>query len=363
MADNTPEDLEAGALNLLYGCAELEGGESIVIFHENPGLGWYDLAAPQAVADAARARGHRVTMIQVEAPGRNEHLVEAIEGAMHAHDQTIYFARLGDQDRFAPSRTKRPAVMSYVVDAPGLASAFGTFPQPALAALKNSINRIMECAGEIRVTCRAGTDLVGDLAAAPADGPEDVSVRRFPVGIYKPLSMRGFSGRIALTRFVVPTGSRPYDPPVCPLSGTVFAEISGTRIAGFSGSDADVAALRHHYDQVSGLFGIDPGICHSWHSGLHPACAFPGRASDDPDRWGNTIFMNPRTLHVHTCGDYAPGEICWMVIDPVIEVDGVVLWQEGRINRDGFAPLQALVAEWPELDALLSMAPAPIGLD
>lgn len=361
MNANTTEALRAGARNLLVECAGLSGGESLVIFHEDPELGWYDLAAPTAVADAARAMGLDVTMIRVNAPGRNEPLADAIEAAMRDHDQTIYFARLGDQDRFAPSRTKRPAVMSYVTDAAGLASEFGRFPHRAFLELKEVLNGILGAADTIRVTCPAGTELAGKVVADD-EGPEDVSVKRFPMGVYKPLPMKGFAGRVALTRYLVPTGSRPYEPPVVPIEGTVFADVDGGTITGFEGAAEDVGRVRGHYAHVAGLFGIEPMVSHSWHSGMHPACAFAGQAADDPDRWGNTVFMNPRILHFHTCGAYAPGEICWMVIDPQVEVDGRVLWDRGRMDV-GFAPaLTDLADRWPGLADLLAEPVAEIGV-
>ena len=73
-------------------------------------------------------------------------------------------------------------------------------------------------------------------------------------------------------------------------------------------------------------FGIDPDAIHSWHAGIHPACAYEGEAARDPDHWSNTVFTNPRFLHVHTCGANPPGEICWMVLDRTVKVDGVAIW-------------------------------------
>lgn len=357
------EGLRAGAHNLLVGCAGLSGGESLAIVHEDPELGWYDRIAPDAVAGLARDMDMRVTMLQVDAPDEAETSTAAVEAALTGHDQTIYFARLGDQDRFGPQRTARPPVMSYVVDGAGLASPFGRFPHSAFLELKAVVDALMQQAGEIAVRCPAGTDLRGSSAGMAPDGPEDVSVRRFPMGVYRPIPMKGFRGRVALARWLVPTGSRPYRPAVLPLAGTVHATVEHGTIAGFSGPERDVRAVERHHRHVAGLFGIEPMATHSWHSGIHPCCRFAGRAAGDPDRWANTVFMNPRVLHVHTCGDYAPGEICWMVIDPVIELDGRTLWDRGRMNT-GFSPaLSEIVGRWPGLDRLLADPDRTIGLD
>lgn len=361
--DRSGDDLlDRGARNLLLQCAGLEPGDSLVIFHEDPELGWYDRAAPRAIAAAARAIGASVTLMQVDAPGRNESRAEAIETAMAEHDQTLYMARLGDQDRFAPSRTARPAVMCYATDAAALASPFGTFDHRAFIALNDAVNAVLARARTIRVTCPAGTDLIGSIVPSPTDGPAEVTVKRFPLCIYKPVPMRGFTGQVALTHFLVPTGSRPYEPAFLPIPETVRAAVHEGTITGFSGDPETVAAIQAHYAHVSGLFGIEPMVTHSWHSGLHPGCSVHQPADADPDKWGNTIFGNPRILHCHTCGAYPPGEICWMVIDHTISVDDSVLWQNGRLNVSDFDDLARVADAWPGLRDLLA-APSPdIGL-
>ena len=81
-------------------------------------------------------------------------------------------------------------------------------------------------------------------------------------------------------------------------------------------------------------------------------------ASANPSRWAQTVFTNPRVLHFHTCGTGPPGEICWMVIDPTITIDGVALWENGRLH-----PI-ALPAQWNVLRTapeLASAFAAPVG--
>ncbi|MEM8813221.1 MAG: hypothetical protein AAGF59_11440 [Pseudomonadota bacterium] len=355
-------ELVEGARNLLVNCAGLSGGESLVLFEEDPGLGWYDQGASDAVADVARSMGMTVTRFSVDAPGRNSDRAEKIQNVLQSHDQAVYFARLGDEDRFGPTTTERAPVMSYVTSASALASPFGRFDHHAFLSLKDTVNAVFDAAGEIHVTCPLGTDLTGSIAELAPDGPEDVSVKRFPLCVYKPLSMKGFSGRIALSRHLVPTGSRPYDPAVARFGGIVFANVEQGTILGFEGSRDDVDIINSHYNLVADRFGIDPFVTHSWHSGLHPGCRFDGTADDDPDRWANTIFGNPRILHCHTCGDYAPGEICWMVIDAAIRVDGRALWEAGRMNIDYSEELSAEIGRWTGLADLLREPERAIGL-
>ncbi|MEM9105292.1 MAG: hypothetical protein AAGC96_06515 [Pseudomonadota bacterium] len=352
--------LAEGARNLLTNCARAKAGDSILILHEDPALGWYDLEAPQAVADEADHLGMKSTKTMVQGPDKSGKLSDDVLAAMAEHDQTVFFARIGDQGRFSIQHSGRPAVMSYAINAEMLASAFGRFQYQAFLDLKDALNRTLDAAGNIRITCASGTDVTGH--ADRQDGPEDVAVRRFPMGIYKPISTANFSGRVAITKYLTPTGSRPYQPDHLVLDETVFAVIEGNRIVRFEGSPKIVQSVEHHYQHVAETFGIKPMFVHSWHSGMHPGCAYPHPAADNPDRWSNTAFPNPRILHFHTCGAYPPGEICWMVFDAVVETDGELLWNRGHLNRKLNADLAGVFEQWPRLNALFDQPYRYIGL-
>ena len=57
-----------GARNLLVNCAGIETGTRLLIIHENPVLGWYDLDVPMTVAAETGKLGVTPTMIEVGAP-------------------------------------------------------------------------------------------------------------------------------------------------------------------------------------------------------------------------------------------------------------------------------------------------------
>ncbi len=343
----TDADLSAGARNLLVNCAEVETGTSLLIICEDPMLGWYDSAAPDAVVAEARARGNHPTLVEVGAPEnqRSREIMSAIED----HECTIFFSRIGDQDRFAELPPGKRSVMVYARDAAMLGSAFGRVDHRAMVDFKNAIDRTFFGAGHIEITCPLGTRFSGSVSGSLSDEPADVAVRRYPMSVPAPLPASGFSGRIALARFLTPTGSRTYDPASIEIDDTVFAEVRSGRIEAFEGKAADVARIERHYDMVAEQFGIDRDIVHSWHAGIHPACSYRARAADNPDRWSNTAFPNPRIVHFHTCGDYAPGEICWIVLDPTISIDGTNIWDNGRICPERFPGTAECLDRWPEL--------------
>jgi hypothetical protein len=322
--------MAAGARNLLVDCGEFEAGDEVLIVHEDPALGWYDLAAPMAVAFEARRLGLRARLLQVGGPGNGRQA--ALEIADHAN--VVFFARIGDQDRFAEAVAGRTVVMSYARDGRALGSAYGQTSHKAMLALKAAVDEVLLGADRIDIACPLGTRVSGTLAPQHRHAEADVSVRRFPMGVPQPVAADRFSGRVALGRWLTPTGSRVYAPASVELEAPVFARIDAGRIVEFEGDAAVVAKVRAHYDHVAGLFGIDRDAVHSWHAGIHPASDYPHPPEADPDRWSNSVFTSPRWLHFHTCGAYAPGEICWMVGEPKVEVDGKALWREGRLWLD-----------------------------
>ena len=348
-------------------CARLGPGADLAIVHEDPALGWYDLEAPLAVAEEARRLGAAPALVRVGAPG-NEPDRRAVE-AVAEHHGAVFFSRIGDQDRFGDPAPGKTVVMCYARDAAMLASAYGRTDHRALLDLGAAVDRILRRAGEIRISCPLGTDLAGAAAAGePAEPAEPEergaggAVRRFPMGVHRPVEASGFSGRVVLAGWLASTGSKVYEPASLTLESPVVAEVASGRMVGLHGEAGLVDRVRAHYRMVAEKFGLDPGAVHSWHAGIHPGCAYLARAEEDPDRWANNVFTNPRFVHFHTCGALPPGEICWTVLDPTIEVDGAALWRRGRLRPEAFAPLRGCLSRWPALARLFAEPSDVIGL-
>lgn len=356
----TSPELAEGARNMLLNCAQVTPEDSLLIVREDPALGWYDLETAEAVADAARALGITPTVLDVGAPEnvRDTGVAQAID----AHSCTIFLSRMGDQDRFADPPPGKKIVMSYARDQAGLGSAYGRTHHQAFLQLKAAVNEIMLGAETVHMTCPLGTDITGNVSKTDKESPADVAVRRFPMGVPQPLDGSQLSGKVALARFLTPTGSNSYEPPSLEIDATVFAEVSMGRITDFTGDPDMVGRIRGHYRMVADLFGLDADIVHSFHAGIHPGLSYGKAAALDPDRWSNTTFTNPRVLHFHTCGDYPPGEICWMVIDHTFEVDGKPLWQKGRLCVDDFEQTARCLEDWPELRPLFADPADAIGI-
>ncbi len=350
-----------GAKNLLINCADLKSDETLLIISEDPQYGWYDRAAANVVAEQAAQMGITPTRINVGEPGNTADPV--VDAAIKAHDCTIYFARIGDQDRFGNLAPGKKSVMSYIRDVEMLGSAYGRTHYGATIELKEAVNDILLSAENIKITCPAGTNVEGHASSSAREQKTDVSVLRFPLGVPLPMEATEFSGQVAITRFITPTGSKIYHPASVSLEGTVTAKFTNGRIDGFSGeSQRDVIRSEDHYAMVARTFKIDPDVVHSWHAGIHPGCDSNHPAEADPDRWSNTVFTNPRVLHFHTCGAYAPGEICWMIFDHTVCVDGINLWEDGRLLPQAFAQTRTCLENWPELTALCDNPAQGIGI-
>ena len=360
MAD-TDASLRRGALNLLSNCAKASAGETLLILHEKPELGYYGPGLAEAIAGTARDIGLHVRSREVPFTERVDGVSAELASLLATSDHVLFLARLGDQLRFQQMPPGARPIVSYALDTEMLASPFGTAPYQAFVALKAAIDTLMAGAREIRVTCPLGTDFKGRLDAAAT--PADVTVRRFPLSVFTPLAASGFSGRVAVARFLVGTGSQYYRPYHLPLDSTLFAELDGHRVARWDGPASLVANAQRHYEDVASRFNIDAGFVHSWHAGIHPGCAYRMPAVENYERWSGGAFGNPRLLHFHTCGAYAPGEICWNIVDPTITIDGRIIWKHGRIATDEQPAIREVLQRYPDVGALFQSPAQDIGLD
>ncbi len=140
------------------------------------------------------------------------------------------------------------------------------------------------------------------------------------------------------------------------VDGVVLAHIVSGRIERFVGTKKDVVAVERHYDMVAEKFGIDRNAVHSWHAGFHPHSSYDQPAIDNLARWSGAIIWP------HTCGSYAPGEICVSVFDPTITVDGEELWSHGVFSFAQAPEVQALMDRYPGMRELFENPNTDIGL-
>lgn len=354
------DSLDKGARNLLTNCAQCQAGDTLLIIHEIDETGFYDPEMAPAIKAVGEEIGVRTELFGVPF---NPHVSEPgaeISAKMAQADCTVFLARMGDQIRFRPIAAKSPPIISYALDRAMLASPFGTIDYKAFAMLKSLINRAVAEAQDIHVTCPAGTDFRGIATAFVPDGG-DTTLKRFPVSVFAPIPAQGFQGRVAQNGFLTGTGSNYYEPWSCELKDTLFVNFKNSRITGFDGSAQDIEAARDHYEFVGSKYGIDTYFVHSWHAGIHPGCEFKEPAGENFERWSGSAFGNPRILHFHTCGAYPPGEISLNVLDPTVRLDGVPVWDAGRLHVDRIAGGAALLDVYPAMHAAFAAPSTQVG--
>lgn len=351
--------LQAGIENMLRNCGGLLPGQSLLVLSEGSDASHYDPGLAPAVVETARAMGLAVSQVELPFSPRPVPPSADVMAAMAKADTALFLARRGDQLRFDSVLASTRPVMCYALDRGMMASPFGRADHRGLLALMALLNRALAQARQLRVTCPLGTDFRGPGAAFPTQAGE-VTVRRFPLSVFSPVPARDYAGTIALAGFLTGTGKTYYQPYDLPLQDVLRVQFDGHRITGFDGPDA--GAAQAHYARVAALLGLEPAFIHSWHAGIHPGCGYEREAAEDTARWGCGAFGNPRVLHFHSCGTEPPGEISLNVIDPTIALDGVPVWENGRLYPGRVAGGAEVLAAYPCLAAALADPARSVGL-
>jgi hypothetical protein len=342
-----PEQNLEGAYNLLVNCGQACAGERLLLCYEQESLDFYDRAIVEDVCACAQEIGLEVMPYVLDFDPVIDTVPAQLAAAIAAADLTVFLARLADQMRFGRFKSDQRTILSYALNSASLASPFGTVHYKASLALKQVIDAAIFGASEVVVTCKVGTYFKGKISASPDGG--DVNLRRFPMLVNTPAPASGFAGRIALPGFLVGTGSKYYHPFGVTFDAPLFAVFEGNTLLGFEGQKSDEDKANQHLDMVAGRFEIDRNFVHSWHLGIHPKCYFDGVAVDQFESWSGSAFGNPRLLHVHTCGAYAPGEVCWNVVDPTLVADGVTIWEDGVLLPERVPGGREVLAECDDL--------------
>ena len=346
----TSEKLKKSSHNLLINCANLSSNQSLLIISEDEKYGWYSKDVTEVIYNEANNLGIKSDILEVGKP--NNKSKDKLKEIIDAYDCTIFFARLGDQDRFESDFFKSKRVMSYIKSTESLLSSFGSTNYHGMQELKEVINTLMLQSNEIEITCPLGTKISGRINKNQFINNTEVSVLRFPVVVTVPILADHFSGKIVLTDYLTSTGSKVYEPNNIKLEEPVIVTVNNGKIANFSGDTQTIKKIENHYSQISNMFDIDKNFVHSWHPGINPGISFKEPIAKNPDKWSNTIFPSPRYLHFHTCGNYAPGEICWMILNHSVKIDGISIWENGTLKVESFKETSACIDKWQDLKYL-----------
>lgn len=347
--------------NLLANCAQARPGERLLIAYEPEDHGYFDADVRNFVATGATEHGLAITLVNVGFEFSRTDLPDSLAHQIADFDIVVFLSRLGDQLRFSDLPIGPRYVVCFALNGHLLGSAFGSADYRAFCQIKDAVDRYIFAATDVVLTCPAGTNVTGCVPEGAAK-PSDTTSLRFPLSVFSPVPAAQFSGRVALGQFLTGTGSRYYSGYTVEFENPVFAMLENGRLAGFDGSQDDVAKANAHYDRVAELFQIDRNFVHSWHAGIHPGCGFPWDIRQNYERWGGSAFGNPRVLHFHTCGAYAPGEISWNVFDPTIEISGERIWDAGHFHLERLPSGQEILNDFQDVADVFAAPDRNVGL-
>jgi len=324
----------AGARSLLEDAIGAKTGDTLAIVAEDPALGFYDKLVPECVADVARTIGIAPTIIKIGNHAGLEHMPTVVDDALRNFDHVLFQSRLGDTLRFADIPGGASKTMSYALDISVLGGASCTVPHRVMEEIRSAYNQHADSAESWQITCPNGTNISGtqDTALVQLGEAEDFTITRFPVCAPRPISCSSANGVVALTHWLMASGNQPYPDDELLLPDVIMAQVENGRIMELEGPVDLTRKIRSHYNRVGEYLNLDPWNVHSWHAGINPGCSYPHRAEQNLERWGKVAFANPRYLHFHTCGNYAPGEIAWSLFDTHVELDGITFWDQGRFT-------------------------------
>ena len=343
-------------------CAKLSKSDTLLIVSEDPKYGWYNKDITNLIYNQAKKCGIKTDIMIVGEPTNDPDNNLKIE--IDKYDCALFFARIGDQDRFETYTSSTKRIMSYVRNTESFFSLFGSTNYNAMEELKKVIDNLILNANMVEIRCPLGTKIVGKITESQSKiNNSDVSVIRFPIVIHSPILANNFSGKVVLSKYLTPTGSKVYKPNYLKLDEPVNVILKNGKIINFLGDTKQVRNVIKHYKNISKMFSIDEKAVHSWHSGIHPGINYRHKISNNPDMWSNTMFVSSKYLHFHTCGNYAPGEICWMVANSTIKIDGKEIFEKGVLKVHSFKETIDCLNKWDDLKNLYATNKVNIKLE
>ncbi len=249
------KSLKKGSENLLINCANLSSSDKLLIISEDKKFQWYDNDVALYLYKEAKNFGIRSEFLNVGEPD-NENK-DQLKSIMSNFDCTIFFARMGDQDRFEKNFFKTKRVMSYIKNIKSLASSFACVNHLAMLEIKKIINDLIFNSHEIEITCPLGTKVHGTVNKNKLIEDNEVGVIRFPTVVNAPVLADNFTGEVCLSKYLTSTGSKVYKPDYLKLEDPIIVSFNKGKIEDFIGKSKQVSLVKNHYEYVSkGLYSV-----------------------------------------------------------------------------------------------------------
>jgi len=330
--NNPPDNIIAGARNLLLGCAGVRSGEQLLLVGEDVDRPWFDPELCATVAQVAHELGANAKIV-VAPPGADaDEFPAVVADAMQTADVTVFFSRLGDHARFLETPGESRKIMCYTITLPHLGAPFATVDYSRTQTMHDLLVAEFEPGKQYRIEAECGTALSAEIGSPTGTVETDFSsftLALFPTMIFPPINFYRLQGKLVLQRFLTSTSTREYSDSVLHLASPVSARIEDSRIVGLDGDAGDVDRVEQHLERAAEITGGDPYRINSWHTGINPYTFFEGDPYTDLEYWGSVAFGSPRFTHLHAAG-FDPGDICINLFDASIGIDEQPLWEHGR---------------------------------
>jgi hypothetical protein len=332
----SPDPLQ-GVDNLLKQCLGVKPGETILlVLEEDDDL--YDRDVGIVIEARCSELGIHVTVLSEPLIQHAADFPESVSSVMRKVDHTLFLSRLGDYVRFVelPGQCTKTTSYTYTLDQ--LGSPYASVSHTLLAHLRDKLEQELLAASTWQITCPLGTNLTGSFCWPSLQGGNDdeLLVGLFPVSTFKPIPCENASGRVALSRWLMPGGAPKIKSPGMNLSSTVYCDVHDGKVQRFFGPSEESEKVTQHYDRIASTLGINRNRVHSWHLGINPQTCFPTDPDLNFEQWCALSFGSPRYLHFHTCGDEPPGEIAWSLFNCTVLIDDQPFWKNGQfiwLNR------------------------------
>jgi len=354
---------------LLEGLGVKSGDALLLVLEQDESL--YDRSVGSLIEARCRELDTNLTVLSEPLITHAADFPASVASAMRIVDHTLFLSRLGDYVRFVKLPGNGTKTTSYIYTTEQLSSPYATVSHNLRAQLRDKLEQELMDAKHWQITCPLGTDLQGSFCWQSLEGGNDdeLLVSLYPVSTFKPIPCNTASGRVALSRWLMPGGAPKIESPGLNLNGTVFCDVIDGKVDRFYGTEteteadcsADAKNVSQHYDRVASELGINRNRVHSWHLGINPQTYFATDADEDFDTWCALSFGSPRYLHFHTCGDEPPGEIAWSLFNCTVLVDDQVFWENGQFSWLTRSDNRELIAQFSGAQVLLEPS-CPIGV-
>jgi hypothetical protein len=328
------KNIESGAINLLQNCAGVNKGDFIVIVGEIGPDPFFEPELCDVVAEVASKMDCTSEIVMVAPMASGDEFPTHLSMAMEKADVTIFFSRLGDQQRFSNLPGTGKKIMTYTLTRNHLGASFGRADYHIGQEIQQKLLKTLIKTKSYQIKAPCGTNLISDVGLSnnylkETQKTTNFSVDLFPEMIFPPINCLNLQGKLVIGHFLLSTSTRIYENSALKINSDVIATVENSRMVAFEGAPKEIKTIKNQLKRAAAITGGDPYVINSWHTGINPHTFFKGDPYGNLEHWGTVAFGSPRYTHIHCAGN-DPGDVCMQVFDATITCDNQKIWDKGQ---------------------------------